>query len=186
MVRVASMMLGALGLAAASGCAPAGTTSDVERLGPPGTAFPSVTGINLEGREIALPDGFEGERNLVLVAFEREHQTLVDTWLDYAGTLELRDERVRVYEVPTIYEVGALYRSFINSGMRAGIPDPQARARTITVYLDRERFVGALDLPDMSTIYPMLIDETGAILWRGRGPLDPEQAREFEAALSVS
>ena len=43
--------------------------------------FPIVKASNLEKRELSLPADFEGERNLLLVAFEREQQKNVDTWL---------------------------------------------------------------------------------------------------------
>ncbi len=37
---------------------------------------------------------------------------------------------------------------FINEGMRAGIPDPATRERTITLYIDKPAFQHALDMPD--------------------------------------
>ena len=43
--------------------------------------FPNVKAANLEKRNFNLPADFEGERNLLLVAFEREQQKDVDTWL---------------------------------------------------------------------------------------------------------
>jgi len=44
-----------------------------------GEHFPSVKASNLEKRDFNLPADFEGERNLLLVAFEREQQKDVDT-----------------------------------------------------------------------------------------------------------
>ncbi len=34
--------------------------------------FPNLTSKNLSGNELKLPAGFSGQKNLVLIAFERE------------------------------------------------------------------------------------------------------------------
>jgi len=46
--------------------------------------FPSVTGSNLQRRKLDLPEGFEGELNLVLIAFQQWQQSQVDTWIPFA------------------------------------------------------------------------------------------------------
>jgi len=64
-----------------------------------------------------------------------------------------------------------LARWFIDSGMRAGIPDPRVRERTITLYLDKPPFLEALDIADDGTIHSMVVERTGHILWRASGAL---------------
>ena len=64
--------------------------------------------------------------------------------------------------------------------MRAGIPDRTARATTITLYLDKEPFRNALEIPDEETIYPMLVDRQGHVLWRTEGEWTPEKGEELE------
>ncbi|MDR3747630.1 MAG: hypothetical protein P4M04_05705 [Acidobacteriota bacterium] len=60
-----------------------------------------------------------------------------------------------------------LTRWFIDSGMRRGIPDPNARARTITLYIDKKPFEQALQLPTEKTVYALLVDRSGKVLWLG-------------------
>ena len=96
-----------------------------------------VVGIDLEGKEISLPSGLSGRRNLVAIAFKREHQPVVDTWIAEVEPLLAQDPELRLYEVPTIYEGSILFRLWLNNAMRAGIPDQVARRRTITIYVDR-------------------------------------------------
>jgi len=43
-----------------------------------GEHFPSVKATSLEKRDFNLPADFEGDRNLLLVAFEREQQFIAD------------------------------------------------------------------------------------------------------------
>lgn len=45
--------------------------------------FPDVSGSNLLRQKLELPAGFEGELNVVLIAFQQWQQRLVDTWLPF-------------------------------------------------------------------------------------------------------
>lgn len=58
-----------------------GETSSPEVANPVFAHFPELKASNLEGRSFALPADFEGERNLLLIAFQREQQQQIDTWL---------------------------------------------------------------------------------------------------------
>jgi len=146
--------------------------------------FPPVTGSNLHRRKVNLPQGFEGELNLVLVAFQQWQQRVIDTWIPFCRQLEESDPRVRYYELPTIQRLNALARTFINEGMRAGIPDPLARERTVTLYLDNEGFRRALDIPGEDDIHVFLVDREGQVLWRGEGAFTPEKARSLAEAMA--
>lgn len=133
--------------------------------------FPTVTGKNLNSEEFTLPVDFTGRVNIVLVAYQREQQSEIDTWLTLARELEAEfPETVRYWELPTISS-GYRWMSFIiDSGMRSGIPDSTARERTITLYIDRGLFLEALEIPDMETVDVFLLDDAGYVRWRARGP----------------
>lgn len=181
-------VLGGIGLIgwmlAMAGCIPAGQNSPVVGSGPAGAVFPEILGVNLEGEEIPLPTGFAGELNLVAVAFEQDQQQFVDTWIEAINELVAVSPGLRFYEVPTIYEAGPAFRFWVNNGMRSGIRDPVSRERTITVYLDRERFNELLAIPDMSDIHVFLLDGAGRILWRTTGPLDEKKSASLEDVLA--
>ena len=146
--------------------------------------FPEVSGEALDRTTHRLPGTFGGEVNLVFIAFRQWHQELVNTWLPLAQELESEMPGLRYYELPTISERGPFQRSFIDNGMRAGIPDPGARAATITLYTDVERFVEALDLAGTDTIHALLVDREGNVSWRASGALDAEAERGLRAALA--
>jgi len=146
--------------------------------------FPNVEGSNLQGTKFELPGDLEGDLNLVLIAFKREQQELVDTWLPFARSLEDRFEGFRYYELPTIYRANAAYRWMINNGMRMGIKDPKARAATITLFLDKEKFREALEIPHEGTIYALLVEKTGRVVWRVDGTLSRGKQRAVEEILS--
>lgn len=148
-----------------------------------GLYFPIVSGYNLNRQEFEFPRDFEGELNLVIVPFQRYQQTMVDTWIPAAQEIEFSFPGVVYYELPTIYEMPVLSRLFLNEGMRAGIPDGKARQRTVTLYLDKDRFKQALDIPSEDDIYLFLVDRQGNILWRETGAYSLEKADDLSRFL---
>jgi hypothetical protein len=148
--------------------------------------FPTVSGSNLQRARLTLPQDFQGARNLVFVAFQQWQQAQVDTWIPFARQLEAAHPEVRYYELPTIQRLNSLARTFINEGMRAGIPDRVARERTITLYLDKEAFREALQLPGEDDICVLLLDRQGQVLWRAEGAFTPEKGDSLAAAVLSS
>jgi hypothetical protein len=141
-----------------------------------GAKFPRLIASNLEKRTFTLPDDFEGNRNLLLVAFQREQQQKVDTWLREMKQFEELDPEFRYYELPTIQSPNWLVRWFIDTGMRRGISDPKARSRTITLYIDKQPFLKALGIADEDRIYGFLVNRSGQVLWRAEGEFDDSKA----------
>lgn len=152
---------------------------------PQSKMFPTLVGIDLEGKDFVLPDSFSKPLNLVVVAFERHQQKDVDTWIQVADDLITRHQDLAFFEVPLIYELKAPYRFWINNGMRAGIQDPKARQRTITVYTEREAFLAFMDMKTTS-IYALLLTQKGEILWQAQGTATPENQKSLQAILKAS
>jgi hypothetical protein len=145
--------------------------------------FPTVSGYNLDRQEREFPRDFAGEFNLVFVAFQRWHQSTINTWIPYTQELEGAFPGVVYYELPTISELPTLSRTFINEGMRAGIPDQTARERTVTLYLDMERFMSATGIPGREEVHVLLVDRGGEILWRTTGEYDDAKGEALLVAI---
>ena len=173
------------GVLALAGCISSGQNSTVESNGLAGAIFPGVTGINLEGEEISVPEELNGDWNLVAVAFERNQQQFVDTWIASADELISESPGFRFYELPTIFEANPIFRLWVNNGMRAGIRDDIARERTITVYVDRDRFTQALAIDTMNEIHVFLLDDAGRIQWRTKGSADAAKLAQLRDVLSA-
>jgi predicted transcriptional regulator len=58
-----------------------------------------------------------------------------------------------------------------------------ARARTITLYVDKAAFRQALELPHEEDIYVLLVDREGNVLWRAEGAFTPEKGESLAAVL---
>jgi hypothetical protein len=158
----------------------------IEVEGLHGVRFPQVRGSNLAGQGFTLPQDIQRDYALLMIAFQQVHQFDVNTWLPTARDLSQQYESLAYYELPTIDRLNPAARLFIDGGMRAGIPDPVARATTITLYLDKPSFRQALDIPDEESIVVMLINREGEVLWRTSGPASPEAIEALQQAAKAS
>ena len=155
--------------------------TDADTLG----AFPRVAGSNLEGWKFTLPFDLEGKLNVVVIAFRRQQQADVDTWMPFLGKMGAAHPELRVYEIPTLARGYRLMRSFIDGGMRRGIPDAAVRAATITLYIDKAPFKRALRISDENRIHVLLVDREGRVHWRAEGTFDPIRAAELAERLAA-
>jgi len=144
--------------------------------------FPTVNGVNVLRQKMSLPKDFQGHLNLLFIPFQQWQQEEVNSWMGLVAGLEEQVSGLFYYELPTIRSLNALSRMFINEGMRAGIPNPKTRERTITLYLDKQAFRVALNMTDEEHIYILLVDRQGNELFRARGAY----SRESEAALRLA
>jgi hypothetical protein len=136
--------------------------------------FPTVNGSNLLREKLTLPQDFQGKFNLIFIPFEQWQQMEVDSWMVLAKELEEQFDGLVYYELPTIQSRNSFYKMFINEGMRAGIPNPKTRERTITLYLDKADFRAALGMSDEEHIYILVVDRQGNEFFRARGPYSRE------------
>jgi hypothetical protein len=148
------------------------------------TVFPAIRASNLNGRPFDLPADLEGERNLVIVAFQREQHALVESWLPTIANVLARYADLRFYELPTIRRGDPHFRAWLDGAMRSGVADRQARDHTITLYLDKAAFREALGLPHEDTIYLLVLGCGGQVLWRGEGEHTAQRANELEQVLA--
>lgn len=139
--------------------------------------FTQASRSNLNGKAFNLPHDFEGDTNLVLLAFWKEQQRTVDTWVPFAEGLSERYESFRYYELGVLSRVNSFARAFIDGGMRAGIPDERVRARTLTLYLDKATLLKPLVISDQSTIHTLLVTRDGEVLWQERGGFTSKKGR---------
>ncbi len=143
-----------------------------------------LSGRSLDGRSYELPGDLAKPYNLLVVAFRREQQALVDRWLPWLIELEQRRPDVAVHELPVLPSTYTPVRWFIDGGMTRGIPDPAARARTITVYTDVQKVVENLGLADTDTIAVLVVEPSGRILAREHGGFEQEKAERLATALT--
>jgi hypothetical protein len=162
--------LAAAAVAIVLAAAPAHATKILDRRESQPGVFPAIEAETLRGRTLRLPADLKGARNLLLVAYEREQQADLDTWLAVLDTLAPQLPDFAYYELPTIGSSFKWMRAVIDGGMKQGIPDRAQRDRTITLYLDVDWFRGQIGTAESDSVAALLVDREGNIAarWYGR------------------
>ena len=135
--------------------------------------LPTVKSADLNGKPFVLPDDFSAPRTLLLIAFEREHQDLIDGWV--AG-LKLSPEAADWFELPIVGEMSATHQKFLDGAMRGGIRGENQRARVVTLYADRAKFIAPLGQSATDTIYVVVAQPNGEVLALQTGKFDKAKA----------
>ena len=146
-----------------------------------GKRFPEVNAQSLANTDESIPDSARGKVTLITVAFLRESQPQLDSWLEPFNERYGGKEGYTFYEVPMISGGYTFMRSVIDGGMRGGIPREKHK-NVVTMYGDVEKYMNALNL-DSRFGYAFLLDREGIIRWQGNGFATQETLKElFETA----
>jgi hypothetical protein len=132
-----------------------------------GKKFPAVNAKTLAGQETTIPDDAAGKVTLVCVAFLRESQSQLDSWLNPFYEKFGRREDIMFYEVPMISGGYKFMKLIIDGGMRGGLPEFKHK-HVVTMYGDVESYMQALNL-DARNGYAFLLDREGSIRWQQQG-----------------
>ncbi len=135
-----------------------------------------VASENLNEEDVKLPTDLPSERTLLILAFQREQQDNIDTWIN---GMALRQSNLPWLELPVIDNPGLLGRWFINSGMRNGIPDTDMRSHVVSLYTDKAAFLSALGIVDEKYCYALVVDRSGRVLENVRGDYTAEGAKKI-------
>ena len=136
--------------------------------------FPTIFGKNLNKQKKSIPDDYIEKNLVVIVAFQRWHQELVDTMIDNLEKQNIQDTH-HIIELPVVSQLSLLRRMRLDAIMRAGIRDYTIRERTITIYTDKEEFKQKLGIGSEEEIHWFIINSSSkSILRRGSGviPID--------------
>jgi len=145
--------------------------------------FPAVTATSLNKTHFALPAGFGGKINLVMISFAREQQQQVDSWLPTARQMEQQHADLRYYELPTTARENLLYRWWFNSALRSNNTDPALDGRILTLYVNKGQFRQSLRIPNEKKIAVLLVDRAGNVLWQAEGNFTADKGLALTTAL---
>lgn len=145
--------------------------------------FPALKVRDLEGIDHVIPYELPGGPHVLILAFQQWHQSLVEQWKRPLEQIAERHPGTEVWEVPSISRGYRLFRSGIDGGMRAGIPDPTTRRHTMTAYTDLDALSEALRLDTLETVHVFVVDCQGIIHWRTQGGPTAEGLEALENAL---
>jgi len=142
-----------------------------------GMKFPNVTADSLAGTKESIPETCRGKVTLVAVAFLRESQSQLDSWLNPFYEKFGKREGFMFYEIPMIASGYKFMKFVIDGGMRGGIP-PFKHKHVVTMYGDVEKYLTALHL-DPRYGYAFLLDREGAVRFQAQGYATEQSLKEL-------
>ncbi|MDZ7331765.1 MAG: mitochondrial ATPase complex subunit ATP10 [candidate division KSB1 bacterium] len=143
-----------------------------------GKPFPELKAETLSGIEIKYPDDLQGKITLILIAFKRETQLKIDSWLEPFSKVFSADTSVQFFEIPMLSAGWKLMSPIIDGGMRSGIPK-QKHGNVTTFYGNVDKYCEQLGIKDKSDAYIFLLDPEGKIQWRSNGFATQEKLKEL-------
>jgi hypothetical protein len=132
-----------------------------------GRKFPVVKAKTLAGQEATVPDDAAGKVTLVCVAFLRESQSQLDSWLNPFYEKFGSRADIMFYEVPMISGGYKFMKPIIDGGMRGGLPEFKHK-HVVTMYGDVQSYQQALNI-DPRNGHAFLLDREGSIRWQEEG-----------------
>jgi hypothetical protein len=125
--------------------------------------LPMLHARDLNGHRRILPDDLPAKKTLLLIAFKRQQQESVDSWI---GGLDLNSPHNNIswLELPLLHKGWKWIAPWINQGMRYGITEKKLRAHVVTIYTDRSSFLKAMGLTSTQLIAAVVVDPDGRIL----------------------
>ena len=142
-----------------------------------GTKFPEIIAESLAKTRESIPESAKGKVALISVAFLRESQPQLDSWLEPFTEKYGSTQGFTFYEVPMISSGYKFMRFVIDNGMRGGIPKEKHK-NVVTMYGDVEKYMNELNL-EARYGYAFLLDKDGIIQWQGQGFSSPESLKEL-------
>ena len=138
--------------------------------------IPLLHAHDLNGKSWVLPHDLQAKKNLLLVAFKRQQQDSVSSWIDH---LNLRSPKNKIawLEIPLLQNPWKLVAPWIDHGMRRGITEEALRSHVWTIYTNRSSFLKELSLPSTKDIAILVVDKNGIILGKASGDYTKDKAQ---------
>ena len=146
--------------------------------------FPALSFDDLNGDPHSLPGGLPGDPTIVFIAYKRNQQPAVNTWINALGLDPSRG--AEFVELPVVGSSARMMRSFIDNGMRSGIVDRDLRARTITIYENASVVNRPLGFSGRNQIRVLIVKQSGEVLWSTSGPASDAKVAELQAVFTAA
>jgi hypothetical protein len=137
--------------------------------------FPPTTAWSLDRQKVTLPGGLEGQSNLLILSFALEQKKDANSWLPAAQALQHSNFQFRYYQLPVAERENFIFRWWETSSMRTDETDPVTWHWIVPLFVDRQKFLKDLDIPNEKQVVVLLVDRQGHILWRASGPITDDK-----------
>ena len=140
--------------------------------------FPTLVGNNLNREQITIPNDINDKPLLIILAFEQYHQRTVDEII-YQVEEVVDSSSLNIIETPILAGASKLFQSYLDGIMRGGIKDYDIRARTITIYGEKDEILDILGIEDKNVYWYLIGENTSTILLSGMNTLSKSQLNDL-------
>jgi hypothetical protein len=148
--------------------------------------FPPIATYSLDKTKLFLPRDFAGQIDLLLISFQPEQQTQIDTWMPVAQAFQHTNFNFRWYRLPVSSRENFIFRWWDNSSMRSDDTDPETWPWIVPIYVDKDSFRRSLQISSEHQIAILLVNKQGKVLWHADGPLTPDKRASLTAAVAAA
>ncbi len=148
-------------------------------------SFPPITSYALDKQKIALPEGLEGDSNLLLLSFAPNQANQLESWTAVSQALEHTNIGFRAYRVPVAEKENAIFRWWENASLRSAETDPELWHWVVPIYVDKQPLRAQLGIADEKSVVALLVNKNGQLLWRATGASTAESRASLIAAANA-
>jgi len=147
-------------------------------------ALPPVTAYALDKAKVTLPADFATPFNLLILSFQRDQQSVVDGWLPVVPPGN--GSRVQTWLLPISQRENGVYRWWLNASLRGSQAASQPRRYTVPLYVDKSKFLRALQVSSEQDVVVLLTDRAGHVVWRSSGAVTDGKKADLNNFLAKS
>lgn len=151
------------------------------------TRIPTIAGTTFAGAKVKLPEAFAGKAGVIVLGFSQGSRDQITAWGKRLAVDYFDSPTVAYYEMPVLAAVPGFMRGLVLGRIKSSVSE-RGKVHFLPI-LENEpawRAVAQYEAKDADAPYLLVVDGTGQVRWRTRGPLTDatyEQLRkQVEAA----
>jgi hypothetical protein len=144
--------------------------------------IPEISGYTLDGERLSLPADLAAPATLIVIVEEDPFAEDLRSWRELSS--QLGDEVPALFLV-TMGDKRGLSRSMSAGRLRAEVQDPALRVSLVPVFQDGGDLRRSLDIASSSRVSAILVNRSGEVVWRARGPAGVAAIGEIRSSLQA-
>jgi predicted transcriptional regulator len=129
-----------------------------------GDSLPSISGKTLTGVNLELPKDGSGKITLLISSFSKKGGADARQWAKQSSQEFAQNSNVISYSLIFLESVPRLFRGFVISGIKKGIPQEKHK-EAILITKDEKIWKERIGVSNDDVTYLILLDRDGKILW---------------------
>lgn len=129
---------------------------------------------DLDGKTYLAPTELPAQKSVLILGFAHAQQEKVAAWYGALREALGQSHASSIFEVPVFNTSSLTFRSMVRNAMRMG-SSSEERARTLTLFVDRDGFTKALSIDDLSAPTVLVVNREGRVLKSAHGEVAPEK-----------